>query len=877
MDGSEKAIKATSRTVQMAKQALKRLEKGYQAEQQKGQAQLVEKPSPKKPKKAESKKEEVKKKATKKATKKAAKKAAKAIKVAKKKAKAAVAKEKHVAEKAQEKQKDLKKEKAKAKKSEKKISKLVKKIHATPPGKKKKAAKKALKKEVKKLTKSVKKKKKLKKEVKKAKKKLKKEVKKAKKKARKVALEKAEEHLKKEAKKKPLKGRHEAKTSETKRKAADGKIAKALAKEKAAEKALAEAKVRGTKMTAEQNKMHLAAKEKRKKKRAQEEAEIANYNKRIAADKVAVKKKHKHLSHFTGPKMVVPEVKPGSDAIAYVKAATRAKLELRVLGVQEKTQKLMGIKHPMKEDTKLEEQLRKVAKVDMKIAVQKETDAVMTEDSKSFAADQAAIAQARKEEEAKFAKETKEAEDHIKKLEEQQTKEIAAAKKALKAREAKGAAMIKAEKEGDNKAVAKMKNYDATQKKKRVALAKHNAKILKPYAEKVAKAKEQYVKAMARVGKAVPAEPKTVKKKAKHVKPVHIAKPKPVHVAKPVYTGPYEWQYTQGEYAALFAVIGFITLLFGYRFYMPVLWMGGLVFGVVGTDFICFEYDEPEAAWVVPLVGIIFATLCLLLYRLGTFILGANWGVAMALLLNGVLIAPHEENNLALGVTAAVFAIVFGCATTCYHQHRPTDNACGLPKVLIFAKTSWAGAYMLLWGAGHLVGDYPNELELSTMESIPSVYYTYVGVTCAVAVLAFLVQMRFTHWPKCGRDASGEEVEQAVTAAESQALMDGMPNFSYNPDDVGGAIQGAATKTVDAATGAVDATTDAVQSAASYVTGSQPGTAQDFDNGSRRPEKSVGCFGSKAEPGEDGSIPEGSGGGGGCFGGLTGKKSKDRA
>jgi hypothetical protein len=500
--------------------------------------------------------------------------------------------------------------------------------------------------------------------------------------------------------------------------------------------------------------------------------------------------------------------------------------------------------------------------------VQKETDAVMRESSKDFAADQAAIAKARKEEEAKFAAETKQAESHISSLEAQQAKEIAAAKQALKAREAKAAGRLNAEKEGAEKDKAKMKAFATMQKKKTAALAKHNAAVLKPYAERVAKAKEQYVKAMARVGKHVAAGKALEKEEPK-------PKPKPVHVHVPAYHGPYEWQYTQEGYAALFMVIGLITLVFGYRFYMPVIFMGGLVFGILATDFICHEYDEPQAEWVVPLVGIIFAILCLFLYRLGTFVLGVNWGVAMALLLNGVLIAPYEEDNLALGVTAAAFAVVFGMATMLYHQHRPSDNACGLPKVLIFAKTSWAGAYLCIWGAGHLAGDYPNELKLSTMESIPMAYYTYVGVTCAVAIVAFLLQMRFTHWPKCGREAA-EEVEQAVTAAESQALMSGMPNLSYNPEDVGGAIQGAATKTIDAASGAVDATTDAVQSAASYMTG-QPDYEPDDPAQFQRPQKSVGCFGSTAEAGEDGNIPETSGGGGGCFGALSGKKSKNGA
>lgn len=243
-------------------------------------------------------------------------------------------------------------------------------------------------------------------------------------------------------------------------------------------------------------------------------------------------------------------------------------------------------------------------------------------------------------------------------------------------------------------------------------------------------------------------------------------------------------------------MMGMMAWLFGYRFYMPMLFVGGFVFAAVGTDYICWSngLSDTHSAWVVPVTAILFGGLCVLVYQLGCFILGANFGVAIALLLNGILISNFENDNVGLGVTAAVFGVLLGFLVVCNHHHLPEHNPCGIQKVLIFLKTSTVGAYLLVRGMAYIwdyahdtPNDYPFELDLVKMSSIPTSYHVYVGVTAIMAILGALVQMRFTHLGDCGLFGREEEEAEAKdefsSDAESQKLMEGLPTLAPQQRD----------------------------------------------------------------------------------------------
>jgi len=231
-------------------------------------------------------------------------------------------------------------------------------------------------------------------------------------------------------------------------------------------------------------------------------------------------------------------------------------------------------------------------------------------------------------------------------------------------------------------------------------------------------------------------------------------------------------QTSGSAYSILFVVLGTLFVLFGYRFYMPMLFFGGFISFVYITDFLCWynHFSHSDSIWLVPIVGIIMGVLCMFVYRLGCFTLGAAWGAVNALLLNGILFGRVMHDNISLQVIMPLSMILFGIICSMYHHHSPLDNECGLRKMLIFSKTSFIGSYIFLRGCGHIIGDYPFELDLVQGE-IPSSYDYYLVGTIFLALFGILLQMRFTHKGDCG-------LLENVTAEEQKPLVQSTPNGS---------------------------------------------------------------------------------------------------
>ena len=154
--------------------------------------------------------------------------------------------------------------------------------------------------------------------------------------------------------------------------------------------------------------------------------------------------------------------------------------------------------------------------------------------------------------------------------------------------------------------------------------------------------------------------------------------------------------------------------------------------------------------------GIIGGTLALSIYHMGVFFMGALWGIVNALLLNHIILSQIgftlcKCNDLLLG-TMIVFAVVFGGLSVLWHDH-PQDTPASHPrKLIIFLKTSFTGAYLLIRAAEHLMGTPFDELGLVKMQTPPEGQLQIIILIVVIAVGGSLLQMKCTHFEHCGCD-----------------------------------------------------------------------------------------------------------------------------
>lgn len=225
-------------------------------------------------------------------------------------------------------------------------------------------------------------------------------------------------------------------------------------------------------------------------------------------------------------------------------------------------------------------------------------------------------------------------------------------------------------------------------------------------------------------------------------------------------------------------LVGFIMLFFGYRFYKPMLFLGGFVFAAMFTFELC-EHVSHSAAYGAGLAaGIIGGTLSVYIYCLGVFVLGALWGTVLALVLNGFFLSRIGyvvcQCNTILWIVMPVFAVLFGLFTIVVHRHRENDAAWHPRKIVIFSKTAWTGSYMFMRGIGHFTENMPEEDTLAKMVSPVSSYYGMLAGVVLVAAFGTWVQMRFTHFEHCGCDETEYQQELAQEqAAEKRAFLSG--------------------------------------------------------------------------------------------------------
>jgi hypothetical protein len=207
---------------------------------------------------------------------------------------------------------------------------------------------------------------------------------------------------------------------------------------------------------------------------------------------------------------------------------------------------------------------------------------------------------------------------------------------------------------------------------------------------------------------------------------------------------------------------------FGYRFYRPAKFVGGFLFASVLLYLaLLTAAGDMTATLVGTLFGVVFGIISLYVYPLGVFILGANWGVVLVLMLFGAVILP----GAVLGSMLVIVGLVCGILVLYNHPHKETDDAFTFPKILICCKTAYIGAYLFFRGIGMLAGDFPPELDTYEMAHLPESYFAYICGSFGLGLVGTFLQLRFTHWENCGRsqeDGASAGEEKPLTSEETK-------------------------------------------------------------------------------------------------------------
>lgn len=197
-------------------------------------------------------------------------------------------------------------------------------------------------------------------------------------------------------------------------------------------------------------------------------------------------------------------------------------------------------------------------------------------------------------------------------------------------------------------------------------------------------------------------------------------------------------------------LVGLLLAVAGYRFYHSTIYAIGFIGGGVIIALIVEHIFKDEswlltASWIAFCVGgIICGYLVTYVYWVGIFVTGALAGGMLAILINtsfGYLLSPSHP-GIVLIILVVIFALVGGALAV--KLERP---------VLIIA-TSFAGAYLLVYGIGFLAGDYPTFNDLThyrtydsngdAVYSIPSAWWAYLVGTLVIFALSVFLQFRKT-------------------------------------------------------------------------------------------------------------------------------------
>lgn len=233
---------------------------------------------------------------------------------------------------------------------------------------------------------------------------------------------------------------------------------------------------------------------------------------------------------------------------------------------------------------------------------------------------------------------------------------------------------------------------------------------------------------------------------------------------------------------ALFLVPGIFYLCVGYRFFRPSMFLAGFTFASTAVFAACYGADtDMESAGYIfgTIAGSAFGFVCLYVYPLGVFILGANWGVVMAFIINGLFLVPGTANT-SLWILIVLFGLFGGGLAANRHHHTSTESGFRLGKFVIFSETAWVGSYMTIRSIAALTDKdgWPYELTAYEELDISESYQDWLMTTIVFALLGTCLQLFITHWEHCGCSAADwDESKEATLAAKDDSTRD-VPDIS---------------------------------------------------------------------------------------------------
>jgi len=194
--------------------------------------------------------------------------------------------------------------------------------------------------------------------------------------------------------------------------------------------------------------------------------------------------------------------------------------------------------------------------------------------------------------------------------------------------------------------------------------------------------------------------------------------------------------------------------LFGYRFYRPCLFLSGYLVGGCLAYYLADRSDEFEHAAVALASGVVGGFVTSNVYPLGVATLGAVWGVAIALMMNGAIISRFGyymggDNSFLIVVLAVLGVLGAGLALATHPKGGGEPSLA--QKMIIFIKTALPGAYLLGKGISvYIDPSIPGEFELAEHSVLPWAVWMEVGLQVFFAFSFVAIQFRITHRQQCG-------------------------------------------------------------------------------------------------------------------------------
>jgi len=216
-------------------------------------------------------------------------------------------------------------------------------------------------------------------------------------------------------------------------------------------------------------------------------------------------------------------------------------------------------------------------------------------------------------------------------------------------------------------------------------------------------------------------------------------------------------------------LVGALLVVAGYRLWQTTVYAmgflgGGVVIAVIFEKVFKSETWVLTASWIALVVGgIVVGYACVYLFQLGIAMAGAVAGAALAILVNtsfGYEFAPSHPATVLIVLTA-LFAVVGAVL------------ALWLQKPVLVAATSLVGAFLVFWGAGYFIGNYPtfNDLERFRVYSssgelgysIPGAWWGYLIGTLVLSALSTVFQLRVS-----GKDVEYHTLDRRYRGSEDE-------------------------------------------------------------------------------------------------------------